>query len=315
MSKSFGLTIWALGAHHVLPISASEADDLVSAMSDLKHLVAFEQKFDLLLENLLELERELLDRALVTNLRGFQSAHDMLDDQLAFARRLLNLMSAARTYVDHVKHHMSAMHPGDAVVKAAVDALFADRYDASLDYRVMEAMRNYSQHRGMPVHGFSYEPHWIDEGGDRRLEANYRIKLDLALLREDKKFKASVLKELDEAGVEPDLKSIVRGYVAQLGEVHLSLRDLIDHRMKAARNRLSEWRERYSQASGAASMLGLAVVDGTDPVRPKHLTGLADTPLGYLDRLRRRNGSIQNISVRTVSSKVLPPKRRKAPSP
>ena len=296
-----------------MPVSANEADELLLAMADLKHLVAFEQKFDLLLENLMEMERELLNRALVTNLRGIQSTHDMLDDQLAFARRLLNLMSAARTYVDHVKHHMSAMHPSDATVQTAVAAFFADRYDASLAYRVMEALRNYSQHRGMPIHGFSYEPQWIDEDGGSRLEANYRIKLDLALLREDKGFKTTVLKELEEIGVEPDLKSTARAYVDELGKVHMSLRAMVDDRMEAARDRLFEWRERYAQSSGATSIVGLAVVDNTDPDRPRHLTGLADVPLGYLDRLRRRNGSLQNLSKKTVSSRVLPPKRRKLP--
>lgn len=315
-SDAFGVTVWALGPHHFLDATKAEAEALRAAMAVLRDAVAIEQKLDLLLSNLIEFERELADRALAMMYRGFQSVHGLLDDQLAFGQRLLNLLSAARTYVDHVKHHVKRMHPGDPIAVAAVEAAMSQQYDTSFAYRLMEALRNYSQHRGMPLHGFSYDRRWIDEDGGRRMENNVRLSLDAATLAADGGFKATTLNELEAEPKGMDLKRVVREYVGGLATVHGVVRDAIDGVATAAEALVSDWRARYATAAGLGQPpVGLAVVRRSGQGRGTNLTGLADTPIGYLELLRSRTGQIVNLASQSLSTRPLPTKPVPARAP
>src|SRR5689334_16646405 len=148
-----GLMIWAIGQHALLELAPEEVKGLREAVEDLREMVDIEQKFDLVISNFVEHERELAERVLIHTYRGIHSEHDLHDDKLAFARRILNLLSAGRLYIDQVKHHMTKLFPDNQETQAEVVEHFSDQYKSSLGYRVMEALRNYSQHRGMPVHG------------------------------------------------------------------------------------------------------------------------------------------------------------------
>lgn len=312
----YGITVWALGPHHFLDATQAEAETLCAAMAALRDAVAIEQKLDLLLSNLIEFERELAERALAMMYRGFQSVHGLLDDQLAFGQRLLNLLSAARTYADHVKHHVKRLHPGDATAVAAVEDALNKQYDTSFAYRLMEALRNYSQHRGMPLHGFSYDRRWIDEDGGRRMENNVRLTLDAAMLAADGRFKPATLKELEAEPKGMDLKRLVREYVGGLATVHGVVRDTIDEVVTAAETLVVEWRARYATVAGLAQPpVGLAVVRRHGSGRSSNLTGLADTAIGYLELLRSRTGQIVNLASQSLSTRPLPTKPNPVPAP
>lgn len=40
----------------------------------------------------------------------------------------------------------------------------SETYDNSVDYRIMEEIRNYVQHRGYPIHAIGYSGQWIGDG-------------------------------------------------------------------------------------------------------------------------------------------------------
>ena len=63
----------------------------------------------------------------------------------------------------------------------------------------MEALRNHTQHRGLPVHQLSFPASWEPP---LRKNLVYRVvpSLKVAVLREDGHFKASIIRELDEVG-------------------------------------------------------------------------------------------------------------------
>jgi hypothetical protein len=53
-------------------------------------------------------------------------------------------------YVDQMRHSISQFYSGSSGPHPA--ALFSDEYDGHLEYRIAEALRNFSQHRALPVH-------------------------------------------------------------------------------------------------------------------------------------------------------------------
>src|SRR3546814_8180139 len=66
----------------------------------------------------------------------------------------------------------------------------------------MEALRNYAQHRGLPLHGASFDAKWmgnLDEGDDDKglLRHVALASINLAKIKGDKKFSAKLLAEID----------------------------------------------------------------------------------------------------------------------
>lgn len=75
-------------------------------------------------------------------------------------------------------------------------AITSPEYDARLGYRVMEALRNYVQHRGLPLHSITVGGGWIDTEEGRRRKEKTTLYLNVDTLAEDKDFKKDVLDEL-----------------------------------------------------------------------------------------------------------------------
>ena len=79
--------------------------------------------------------------------RGYRSSHL---DRVLTDRKIANLLSAARLYVDHAKQHVHRILALDPVTTFDVGATLSTQYDLRFGYRCMEALRNYVQHRGLP---------------------------------------------------------------------------------------------------------------------------------------------------------------------
>lgn len=96
----------------------------------------------------------------------------------------------------------------------------SQEYDSCLGYRVIEALRNYAQHRGLPVHNLQYNSTFHPDSPNDSSEHSITPSLRVSRLKEEKKFKSSVLKELEAIGDLIDLKPLVRQYMESLGRIH-----------------------------------------------------------------------------------------------
>src|ERR1700736_3278799 len=119
----YRLRIWALGHGPGVELTAEEFARITAVMKRIHIAADIEEKLDLLLENYMEYEHELL--ALGLHYSVFPAS---LDDQRVFSefrvinRRVVNLLTAARTYVDQVKHAISRYFD-HSTPRADVDAL------------------------------------------------------------------------------------------------------------------------------------------------------------------------------------------------
>jgi len=207
-------------------------EDLVEAQECKEKLLkalGIEEKFNIILENYLEYERELLDVTLQKAI-SFDIS-DTRDVIHGMNRRVVNLLSTCRLYLDQVPQDIGSMLGKDSAVREQFEDQRSEEYDSRLGYRVMEALRNHIQHRSLPVHLISYKSSWVDpktdeEGRHRRQRTLIKINVDR--LKEDEKFKKSVLHEMIEIGSQVDLKPLVRQYITGLMKVHRSLRNELD---------------------------------------------------------------------------------------
>lgn len=289
-----------VGAAPEIPLTAEEFADLHQAHLALTAGLALEGKFEILLSNYLELEKEVLGLAAEQMVRGEISYERMAVAHRAINRQLINLLTTARLYVDHLPHHTNEI-TGKAR-QAEVEALLNAEYDTHFFYRFMEALRNYVQHRGFPAHGLSFPGNRV-EGKRRDFVFSVEFSASKQRLADDDKFKRSVLNESPDS---IDLKAACRFYVECLGRVHLAARAMTTPVLDEARNLVEAAMQRYEVAYGRKPT-GLAALERSDQGKIERAVPLLlDWDRTRLD-LIKRNRDLVNLRDRCVTSAILPP--------
>ena len=291
------LRVQVLGAVPEIEISSEEFNELHTAHRVLFAGVALEEKFELLLSNYVDLEKDLLSLSVDQMVRGEISYERLFDARTTLNRKLINLLTTARLYVDHLPHQTNEII-GNAR-QSEVKALLSVEYDSFFEFRFMEALRNYVQHRGFPAHGLSFPSHWV-EGKRKDLVYSVEFSAVRERLSEDGVFKKTILAEMP---TKVDLKATVRFYVECLDRVHQAVRILVTPTIDCAREKIRQTMERY-EAVYHMKPLGLAALQ-----QDEHGVTLNAVPL-LLDweRIRQelvtRNRALSRLRDRCVSSAI-----------
>lgn len=234
----------ALGETREVPIDEASFAEFRQSFSVLLWAQGFEEKLDVVLQNFLELERELL--LFATEYALFLGRVDDIPFEAlrAVNRRTMNLLSSVRTYLDQTKHGLSQTFGVDSDELDHFTTLTNHEYDSTLGYRAMEAIRNSAQHRSLPVGSFSMS---IDRGTPDRVEFRPIPFIRVRDLEQDPKFKTSVLEELRSlAGTPGNVEALplLRAYVAAIGRIHEEMRQFLGETLTNADNSLFVIRER-----------------------------------------------------------------------
>lgn len=304
MYMDYGLGRLVLGSPPLLPITEVEYNSIKNAKLVLREGLYLEQKFDFLIQNFIEFETTLLESGVRDIVLGGQDYNWFAANRANFDRRIMNLLTTARTYADSVPQHINRIFNRDPSKKKTVEANFSAEYDKRLGYRTMCALRNFVQHQGFPVHGSAYGASRVGEGENRKMRFTVDPYLRPAELREGD-FKKSVLIELEARGEKIDLKYLVRDYVEGLSASHSKLREIIEEPMKLAGGVLDKAVKSFELAYPTeGSILGLAAVRlEAGPVHKDELHVFRD-PDEYRMLLTRRNPQHVNLTRRYVSSEV-----------
>lgn len=298
----YGLVRLVIGSSKFVQITGTEYDHIARCRNILRETLSIEQKFDLLIDNYLEFETDLLDLAAREMVRGVRKWAQFQDQRNQINRRLVNLLSACRLYIDHGKHHISNIQLATDL-RATVDSVLSTEYDSSLGYRFMEALRNYVQHRGYPVHGVEYDASRTADGSG--VVFNVSPYLDLAQLEEDGKFKASVLKELKARGDKIDIKPFAREYIAGLGKVHETIREQLQEVLGESDRHVRAVIETYRMAEPSdATIIGLAAVRRDQQIYSDPIP-LFENLLDYRATFEAKNRGLKNLGKRFVSGEVV----------
>lgn len=213
-----------------LPLTHGQFELIEASQEFLLKQLTIEQRYDLLISNFVEFRNAIHDAASEHAVRRRKSSKDFDSALAPINRTLLNFLSSARGYVEQVRVSSWTQVAPEIVLS------MNSEYDAKLAYRAMEALRNYSQHRGLPVHTFGYSGTWVDgdkSNKERRMEAAVPS-LCPADLEKDGNFKRAVLDELlalDQS--EFPLLPWAKEYLGSLSAIQAKVRDL--HKEEFAR--------------------------------------------------------------------------------
>jgi hypothetical protein len=250
-----------------LPISEIEYLEIAAAREFLATVNSFEEKFFLLLENYAEFEKQLLDLALDRMIFADFQWFGVQDDLLTVNRRLANLLTASRLYLDHVDRGLIGLFGQPSPETLAVRLERSTQYDSVLGYRVMEQIRNHLQHRGLPINSLSYPMQVDGAAGRGGIAHGIRLKFSIAELRKDVDLKSTVISELESEGKEILATPLVRDYFAGLAHVHKVVQSVTDARAVACRTKLIVAMATARDQCGESSIGYVAVAEGDDGKR------------------------------------------------
>jgi hypothetical protein len=214
-----------------MEIEQARFEELKASRPILNHALAIEEKYEIIISNFLELERDATNASVSEMVRNHIGYKDFFDVRLALNIRLVNLLTAVRLYTDQLPIHIGACFPSDNKLKIDVKALFSAEYDSSFEYRFMEALRNHVQHSGIPVHRTATGSKWTDPD-DGLLEYSLYFGAQKDALAQDESFKKKVLNEMPE---EVNLRAAARSYIESISRIHKQAREKIESIVESSR--------------------------------------------------------------------------------
>lgn len=298
MSNRYFLTIAAIGRFPERKIDQDRFIKLKSSKAALTHALAIEEKYEILISNYLDLEREAINASVSEMVRNHVEYSDFFDIRLALDIRLVNLLTAVRLYFDQLSSHICACVPNDENAKNTIRNFRSSEYDDHFEYRFMEALRNYVQHSGIPVHRISIGPNGNDLN-DRLLEYSLCFVTQKKELLLDNCFKRKVLNEMPE---EVNLWYATRIYIESISRIHNKARKLVEETVESSRQVLEEAINDYRQIY-EKEFVGLYAYEYEDEQKHSEVSVLLEWD-DVRKNLIKRNSELINLRKRYVTSQA-----------
>jgi hypothetical protein len=263
--------------------------------------LGIEEKFQLVLENFREWEIELLNLS-QTFLIWRNSNYDSMEHRNLLDRRLTNVLSGFRLYIDQTDHEVSMAFGKPSPELERVKKFKNDLYDTHFGYRFCEELRNHAQHCALPVQMISYQQSRAGKTQDQ-VQITIAPRMNTTDLDSAERFKKSILEEIKSQGGKIELRQPIRDYIFCLTLLHNELRTVFGSKLTQARRTYSEAVKKFSTMGGfSVEHPRLEALNENAKVDDR--VDLITDFLDKLDELHKRNSSVFDISKTFVSNAI-----------
>ena len=215
-------------------------------------------------------------------------------------------MLVCRLYIDHSSHHLNNIFNGDKSKREEIKLNISHEYEMKLGYRVMEALRNYVQHRGFPIQRCTYNSKRVEGEVQDKLMFSITPYLDVKKLDEDVKFKKTVLNDLRKIGEKHDIKPLLREYIASISTIHDKNRASLKNLIKQWEDLINSKIEAFKTVVGVEeSIVGLAAVIHDSNGNYNSPVPIFLELIEHRTELERKNGNLTSLVSRYVTSEVI----------
>ena len=304
--EKFVLVLRFIGAPAPLAIEPEEFDDCVRSLDGLGLALTIEEKFDVVLENYIELEKFLIEVCLDDMIRISWTNLSMRNDARGSNRQLINLMSTGRLYVDALQQDVaSRANAGTRDLPTKVKRTIDEVGRSSFAYRAITAIRNHAQHRGLPLSESKPRGTWVPKYSHEELVFRVAPLLDLKAFQADNKFPEDIAKELSRRfGDEINCLALIRQYIQDLSEIQDKVRQLLAPLMSTWKSCLEGIRLKAREGFDADGP-GLAVARTGPEGEMREVRHVSKALLEQIDILMARNRvPIANLSKRYLCTSV-----------
>jgi hypothetical protein len=296
------LTISAHGEYPTIDLAPDTYAALRNARRALSAGLELEEHYEILVLNYFDFETEILTQAAHSMLRRALDYEDFFTARVAFNRRLLSLFTAARLYIDTLPTGVATI-TGAPETKRQIRSLVETERALNFEFRFMDALRNHSQHRGLPVH-------WVEQNHDtdtsdqeRRLIYSVTLASQKESLISDRKRVDDQLREIvAEMPEKVDLQRAGKIYIEGISRIHAAARKLFEEALASSRSRIEDAIDSYRKVYPAYKAVGLhAIQSEGDEIVEKFPILLQWDDIRV--RLFRRNPELVNLKIRHVSGR------------
>ncbi|PSB05943.1 hypothetical protein C7B76_30510 [filamentous cyanobacterium CCP2] len=224
---------------------------LRTATTHFFEILSIEEKLNLVVENYAEFEKELFNCSLNRMLFGVENWTSGIGGVHSMNRRIVNLLTTCRLYIDQTSHNICSIYGNDSEQEKIFKKQASQEYDSDYPgYRTMEAMRNYVQHRELPVRILNNKMQLVGTGSNELWKHTIKLSIDINTLSKDGKFKKKVLTELQSLGESVELTPLIRQYLRSIGKIHLKIRELLNSDLSAWEEQIRNPLKQYKEATG-----------------------------------------------------------------
>lgn len=279
-------------------ISEQEFKELKIARQILIDAFEIEQKYEIVITNFIDLEKELLNISVKNALRNKRSYLDFFDDRSILNTRVINLMTATRLYIDQLPKHLNRCDIHSQNFLEAFRTKCSEEYDGKFEYRFMEAMRNHVQHHDLPIDGISSR---LERSRDENnlIEYSTQLFIKADALAKNEKFKKSILDEIQD---KINLVSSSRIYIQSISDIHQHIRNLIEPVTISSRAKIESAHEKYASIY-SGTLIGLSAIEKKDEKQISSLPLLLDWDDVRI-QLKERNPRFNDLAGKLIVNKT-----------
>ena len=258
----------------------------------------------MVIQNYYELECDIMNITMKHILHRRSSVEKFRDDRRGLNRRLFNFLTISRSYSNHRENLIKRTLSPEIDCQHIKD-MESRQYDESLNYRIVKELRNYVVHESHSIHQITYGGWWSqDEARNKKvMENTINIYLDLNELRR-LKFKNNILEDMHEQiGEKICIKTACREYMTYFARIHAEFRQKSEQIALHSQEKLNSFKKSfYEKYPDEKSSITLAALKLDDTDNNTEIVYLKNVALKSLEDLKRRNGSLENLHRRYVSS-------------
>lgn len=285
-----------------IPLTEGEYKTGVAHFHNIINTLELEEKFDVVIGNHEELESEIQSIAIYKTLHSKLSWQDGARNRRILNRRVNNLLSSCRLYIDHLRHGITLIFGDNSSELASLDELRHQHYDSSFSYRLLEEIRNYTQHRRLPIDVEVTSFKVTSFGDNKQVACCLTPMIETARLLTDDKLKSSFRLELEKQPERLNLTEHARHYLQSLYSIHTAVRQLLSGPCLEWEHTIKEFIQRSQEKNGAYN--ALYMVAQTDDTYP-HVVEKCPVfmePMEEIRSLQTRNELFTDLSTHYVTS-------------
>ncbi|MDZ7909859.1 MAG: hypothetical protein U5N10_17690 [Gemmobacter sp.] len=261
----------------VFGIDADQYATLSEALTTVVSAMEIEELFQVFAQSFLRFEKDLLDTASECAFANMLSNGNELFFSTIRHRintNIITILTSYKSYDDHCDRILKPLiNPSEA--KEFNHRIRSKTFESHLSYRICAKLRDYAQHRALPLGGFSIGGKTNigrDNSGQlRKLDTGFNVSpwLDVSKFKSSSQCKAPLRKELEKLGYEKiDMKWLIRSFSGAMYERHAELRAFLKPTIVAAGEKITSGYDLASTLKNSeAKFLELCGGDEKRPMR------------------------------------------------
>jgi hypothetical protein len=303
MSDQYYIIEYSIENSKKLNINRGKWDKIKQAKSVISHIRYIEQKYDLMISNYYEFERELLEQALDTSIRN-PNRQSISLATLSLARQIINLITSISLYIDHVKkRHIGNLPFSDKKRETLLKEL-KDYQSNSNDLKFIRNLRNYVIHRDLPLDSYTMKSSWekleneeVEKGGHLIIPTIQKDKL-----LKDRKFSTNVVEKMIEDSEKIDLRIPIRKTIEIISQFNKSFRQQISNDFQSAKDIIKETIKESNEFSKSNNKYCRVIREVDSNV--KEIIYLDKHHIDQIELFYQRNSSQGNLENRYIHNRI-----------